>query len=152
MVKIYILAEIEHNCFKDEDRSGRSQDVERLAGEQAKEDAADEARDQGLHGGDVVVGGVTEETSKGDDGRQTGKVDKDEGRESLHVDRVFVVGEIVGSLPFDVVNQAAKESAGTGETALLANFSCLFFLVNLNFRRSIFVDCRLPLMLIRQLI
>ena len=149
---MYILAEIENNRFKDEDRSGRSQDVERLAGEQAKEDTADETRDQGLHGGDVVVGGVTKEASKGDDGRQTGEVDEDEGRESLHVDRVFVVGEIVGSLPLDVVNQTAKESAGTGETALLANFSCLFFLVNLNFRRSIFVDCSLPLMLIRQLI
>ena len=103
-MKMYILAEIENNRFKDEDRSGRSQDVERLAGEQAKEDTADEARDQGLHGGNVVVGGITEQTSKRDDGRQTGKVDEDKGSKALKVESISDVTPVMRITSFDIVD------------------------------------------------
>ena len=62
---------------------------ERLSGEEAKEDAADHARHQRLHGRHVVLGGVAQQTTEGDDRRQAGKVDEKVGGQTLQGQRIL---------------------------------------------------------------
>ena len=51
----HALAEVEHDRLEDEDGPGRAEDGERLPGEEAVGDAHDQARDEGLDGGDPGV-------------------------------------------------------------------------------------------------
>ena len=51
----HALAEVEHDRLEDEDGAGRAEDGERLPGEEAVGDAHDQARDEGLDGGDPGV-------------------------------------------------------------------------------------------------
>ena len=48
----HALAEVEHDGLEDEDGPGRAEDGERLPGEEAVGDAHDQARYEGLDGGD----------------------------------------------------------------------------------------------------
>ena len=61
-----LLAKVEKNSFKDENRAGGSEDGERLAGEDAVDDAAEESGTQRLHSTQSVLCGVAEQSSERD--------------------------------------------------------------------------------------
>ena len=81
---------------------------------------------QGLNAGHSIVSGVSQESAKGNDGSEVGKVEEDDGWHALHWQGVPEhhrhypfqrsvlspeVTEIVGFLPLDVVDEPTKQSA-----------------------------------------
>lgn len=93
-VLIYWLAKFEDYGFEDENRSGGSQNSERLTGEKAVAHPADEPRDEGLHGGHVLPGRLAEETPKSNDGRQAGEIQENPRCNALQRQRIFEIREV----------------------------------------------------------
>ncbi len=86
-----MLAKVEEDGLEDEDGSGGAEDGQRLAGEDAVDDAAQETRDERLHGAEPVVGGVAEQAAERDQRRQARKVQERERGDALQRQRVFVI-------------------------------------------------------------
>ena len=86
-----LLAKVEEDGLEDEDGSGGAEDGQRLAGEDAVDDAAQETRDERLHGAEPVVGGVAEQAAERDQRRQARKVQERERGDALQRQRVFVI-------------------------------------------------------------
>ncbi len=74
-----LLAQIIHDGFKHENRPGGSKNGQWLPREKSIGDANEEARDEGLDGGNIVTSGIAQHPAKGDDGSQARKVDEDVG-------------------------------------------------------------------------
>lgn len=56
----------------------------------------------------AALGGLAQQAPEGDDGRHAGTVEEEKGSQTLQADGVGVVGQIVGGLPLDVQDEAAK--------------------------------------------
>lgn len=52
--------------------------------------------------------GLAQQSPEGDDGRHAGAVEEEEGGQTLQTDGVCVVGNVVGSLSFDVQDEPSK--------------------------------------------
>lgn len=67
-VSRHSLAKVVDYTLEDEHGTRRAKDGERLAAEEAVDDAADEARDEGLHCGHVAARGFAQQAAECDDG------------------------------------------------------------------------------------
>ena len=60
-----------------------------------------------------LTGGVAEEASEGDDGRETGEVEEEEGGDALDGKTVSIVGNVEGRFSPDVVDQTPEKTTRT---------------------------------------
>lgn len=124
------LAKFVDYRLEDEDRSGGSEDGERLTGEEAVTDTADETGNQRLHCGHVLASGFAQESAECDYRRETGEVQEYEGGYALECEGVFEVGQIEGSFSFDIVDETPEQPTGSRETRFLAKLLLVGLLVH----------------------
>lgn len=79
-----LLAKIVENAFKHQNRPSGAEDGERLTGEQAVNDAAQEPRAQRLHGAETVFSGVAQQPAERNERRQTSEIQERERRQTLN--------------------------------------------------------------------
>ena len=136
MTSGHSLAKLIDDCFEDEYGTRRTNDGERLTGEQVPRHATDGATHEALHGSNVVLSGRAEQTSERDDGREAGEVDEEEGSETLDVDGVAVVASVPRNLALDVLEETTKEATSALQGWITMTF-LLFRLLLLRGRHSV---------------
>lgn len=102
------LAEFVDDRLENQNWASGTEYSQWLTREKAISYAADKTGNQRFHSGHVFSGGLAEEATESNDGRQTGKIQENERRDTLKRKSVLDVGKIKWSFPLNVIDQTAE--------------------------------------------
>ncbi len=141
-MKYLIITHLIQNLLKHINRTSRSQQVQWLSWEQGKQNSWQQAGNKTFNGGNPLFCGFPKQATKSNDGRQAGKVEKQEWWNALWVQTIFKIRQIMWGLSLDVINKTAKQAACAHQTRSLAVTTIII-------NDVIFMDLKFSFFLIR---
>ena len=104
------LTELEQSVVEEQHRSRGADDDQWTSREERVENAGGATDDQGLGDTDGVISFFCHQTTEGNAPGQAGEVDEDDGGETLWVEAVLEVAQILGVPLLHVVNHSSKRN------------------------------------------